>query len=119
MFFYAALYPLIPVWQTHLLPLFLVGHVVLGVCLLEIAAGNTLMTLIGQRLFYNCIFCFFLFAVLAVFLWSGGWLLRSGTVLCFVIGVAEYYVLEFREARCIRLTCSALGRQGSEQCIQV
>ena len=96
LFFYAVLYPLIPVWQTHLLPLFLVGHVVLGVCLLEIAAGNTLMTLIGQRLFYNCIFCFFLFAVLSVFLWRGGWLLRSGTVLCFVIGVAEYYVLEFR-----------------------
>ena len=96
LFFYAVLYPLIPVWQTHLLPLFLVGHVVLGVCLLEIAAGNTLMTLIGQRLFYNCIFCFFLFAVLAVFLWRGGWLLRTGTVLCFVIGVAEYYVLEFR-----------------------
>ena len=96
LFFYAVLYPLIPVWQTHLLPLFLVGHVVLGVCLLEIAAGNTLMTLIGKRLFYNCIFCFFLFAVLAVFLWRGGWLLRTGTVLCFVIGVAEYYVLEFR-----------------------
>ena len=96
LFFYAVLYPLIPVWQTHLLPLFLVGHVVFGVCLLEIAAGNTLMTLIGKRLFYNCIFCFFLFAVLAVFLWRGGWLLRTGTVLCFVIGVAEYYVLEFR-----------------------
>lgn len=96
LFFYAVLYPLIPVWQTHLLPLFLVGHVVLGVCLLEIAAGNTLMTLIGKRLFYNCIFCFFLFAVLAVFLWRGGWLLRTGTALCFVIGVAEYYVLEFR-----------------------
>ena len=96
LFFYAVLYPLIPVWQTHLLPLFLVGHVVLGVCLLEIAAGNTLMTLIGKRLFYNCIFCFFLFAVLAVFLCRGGWLLRTGTVLCFVIGVAEYYVLEFR-----------------------
>ena len=96
LFFYAVLYPLIPVWQTHLLPLFLVGHVVLGVCLLEIAAGNTLMTLIGQRLFYNCIFCFFLFAVLAVFLWRGGLLLRTGTALCFVIGVAEYYVLEFR-----------------------
>lgn len=96
LFFYAVLYPLIPVWKTHLLPLFLVGHVVLGVCLLEIAAGNTLMTLIGKRLFYNCIFCFFLFAVLAVFLWRGGWLLRTGTALCFVIGVAEYYVLEFR-----------------------
>lgn len=30
LFFYAVLYPLIPVWKTHLLPLFLVGHVVLG-----------------------------------------------------------------------------------------
>lgn len=96
LFFYAVLYPLIPVWHTGLLPLFLAGHVVLGVCLLELAAGNMPTAPGGQRLFYNCILCFFLFAVLAVFLWKGGWLLKTGTVLCFVIGVAEYYVLEFR-----------------------
>lgn len=96
LFFYAVLYPLIPVWHTRLLPLFLVGHVVLGVCLLELAAGNLPTALGGQRLFYNCILCFFLFVVLAIFLWRGGWLLKTGTVLCFVVGVAEYYVLEFR-----------------------
>ena len=81
LFFYATLYPLIPVWHTRLLPLFLIGHVVLGVCLLEIAAGNTPVMLGGLRLFYNCILCFFLFAVLSVFLWRGGWLLKTGTVL--------------------------------------
>ncbi|MDD6324324.1 MAG: sulfatase-like hydrolase/transferase [Lachnospiraceae bacterium] len=96
LFFYAVLYPLIPVWHTRLLPLFLAGHVVLGVCLLELAAGNMPTALGGERLFYNCMLCFFLFAALAVFLWKGGWLLKVGTILCFVIGVAEYYVLEFR-----------------------
>lgn len=96
LFLYWLLYPMIPVWHTRLLLLFLAGHVVLGVCLLELAAGNLPTALSAQRMFYNCILCFFLFTALSVVLWRGGWLLNAGTILCFVIGTAEYYVLEFR-----------------------
>lgn len=96
MLLYAALYPVLPVWETRLLPVFLAVHVALGVFLLELAAGTALAELGAKRYWYNALLCGWLFLALSLLLWRGGVWLKAGTVLCFVLGVAEYYVLEFR-----------------------
>lgn len=93
---YLIFYPLIPVWRTRLLPVFLAGHAVLGVYLVETATGNSLSALGTRRILYNSILCGLVLIALALVLWNGRVLLVTGTILCFVLGIAEYYVLEFR-----------------------
>lgn len=89
-------YPKLPVWKTRLLPLFVAGHSVLSVVLLEMAAGTQFQIWSGNKLFYNILLAFVLFTALSFFLWNGRALLTVGTTLCVVIGIAEYYILEFR-----------------------
>ncbi len=94
-FLLLALYPWLPLWETRLLPLFLYGHALLGVFLLELTAGAP-QGLTWRKLLYNTILCSFLFLFLFLFLWNGKLLLKTGTILCFLLGVAQYYVLKFR-----------------------
>ena len=89
-------YPCIPLWNTRLLPVFLAFHSVLSVFLLEVTAGTDIAALGRNRILYNCLICSLVFTVLAAVLWRGKAVLITGTVLCFILGVAEYYVLEFR-----------------------
>lgn len=88
--------PRLPVWRTRLSALLLPGHAFLSVCLLELAAGTPFEGLTARRLFYNTLLCSLLFLVLFLFLWNARVWLTAGTVLCFVIGTAQYYVLQFR-----------------------
>lgn len=93
--FLLVLYPRIPVWETRLMPVFLYIHAVLGVFLLELTAGAP-QGMSWRKWLYNTILCSFLFILLSLFLWNGKLLLKTGTILCVILGVAQYYVLEFR-----------------------
>lgn len=89
-------YPIIPLWRTGLLPVFLVLHTTLSVFLLEWTAGTDILAIGRERLLYNWLLCGMLFIVLALFIWNGRAAIASGTLLCMILGIAEYYVLEFR-----------------------
>ncbi len=107
-------YPYIPVWETRLLPVFLLAHAALGVLILELAAGtniesfmkgvdlaklfvNTEITWTGtQAMLLNFLLACLIFIALSLVLWNGRLLLFVGTLICLVLGIAEYYVLEFR-----------------------
>ena len=96
MLLYLLLYPLLPVWHTRLLPLFMAAHAVLGVFLLEFVVGTS-FELLGFRNFaLNVLLCMIGYVALSLVIWRGGVLLKLGTVICCVLGIAEYYVLEFR-----------------------
>ena len=96
MLLYLLLYPLLPVWHTRLLPLFMAAHAVLGVFLLDFVVGTS-FELLGFRNFaLNVLLCMIGYVALSLVIWRGGVLLKLGTVICCVLGIAEYYVLEFR-----------------------
>ena len=96
MLLYLLLYPLLPVWHTRLLPLFMAAHAVLGVFLLEFVVGTSFDILGFRNFALNVLLCMIGYVALSLVIWRGGVLLKFGTVLCCVIGIAEYYVLEFR-----------------------
>ncbi len=107
-------YPYIPVWETRMLPVFLLAHAALGVLILELAAGtniesfskgvdlaklfvNTEITWTGtQAMLLNFLIACLIFIALSLVLWNGRVLLTVGTLVCLILGIAEYYVLEFR-----------------------
>ncbi len=111
---YGIFYPKIPLWNTKLLPLFLVFHALISIFLLEYAAGTNLsdyvhgvdisrmardsaVTLSGPKtILLNWMIACCIFFVLSLILWNGRLLLFVGTAVFAVIGIAEYYVLEFR-----------------------
>lgn len=96
MLLYLLLYPILPVWHTRLLPLFMVAHAVLGVFLLEFIVGTSFEILGFQNFVRNVLLCMTGYVILSLVIWRGGALLKLGTVICCVLGIAEYYVLEFR-----------------------
>ena len=96
MLLYLLLYPLLPVWHTRLLPLFMAAHAVLGVFLLEFIVGTSFEILGFQNFVRNVLLCMTGYVILSLVIWRGGVLLKLGTVICCVLGIAEYYVLEFR-----------------------
>lgn len=96
MLLYLLFYPVIPVWHTRLLPLFLAVHAVFGVFLLEFVVGTPLAGLGLRNFLLNVMLCLVGFVVLSLVIWNGRVVLVLGTVLCCVLGIAEYYVLEFR-----------------------
>ena len=96
MLLYLLLYPLLPVWHTRMLPLFMAAHVVLGVFLLEFIVGTSFEILGFQNFARNVLLCMTGYVILSLVIWRGGVLLKLGTVICCVLGIAEYYVLEFR-----------------------
>lgn len=96
MLLYLLLYPLFPVWHTRLLPLFMAAHAVLGVFLLEFIVGTSFELLGFQNFVRNVLLCMTGYVILSLVIWRGGVLLKLGTIICCVLGIAEYYVLEFR-----------------------
>ena len=96
MLLYLLLYPLFPVWHTRLLPLFMAAHAVFGVFLLEFIVGTSFEILGFQNFVRNVLLCMTGYVILSLVIWRGGVLLKLGTVICCVLGIAEYYVLEFR-----------------------
>ena len=96
MLLYLLLYPLLPVWHTRMLPLFMAAHAVLGVFLLEFIVGTSFEILGFQNFARNVLLCMTGYVILSLVIWRGGVLLKLGTVICCVLGIAEYYVLEFR-----------------------
>ncbi len=109
---FALLCPLLPVWDTRLLPLFIALHAALGVIVLELTAGTGVWEISSRNLFCNVVLCFLIFAVLSLVLWNGRALLWTGTLLCFVLGLAEYYVLEFRGSPLVPADIFSAGTAG-------
>lgn len=96
MVLFLVFYPVIPVWETRLLPVFLALHAALAVFLLEWTAGTDVLAISRERMLYNWLLCGMIFIVLALFIWNGRGALALGTVFCMILGIAEYYVLKFR-----------------------
>lgn len=72
------------------------AHAVLGVFLLEFIVGTSFEILGFQNFVRNVLLCMTGYVILSLVIWRGGVLLKLGTVICCVLGIAEYYVLEFR-----------------------
>ena len=100
MLLYLLLYPLLPVWHTRLLPLFLAAHAVLGVFLLEFIVGTSFEILGFQNFVRNVLLCMTGYVILSLVIWRGrmllGWTVIS---LAVMLGIAEHYVLEFQDFR--------------------
>ncbi len=109
---FALICPLLPVWNTRLLPLFLAMHAALGVAVLELTAGTSVWELSSRNLLCNIILCFLFFAILSLVLWNGRALLWGGTLVCFILGLAEYYVLEFRGSPLVPADIFSAGTAG-------
>ncbi|MCD7735638.1 MAG: sulfatase-like hydrolase/transferase [Lachnospiraceae bacterium] len=89
--------PFIPKRETNLFPLFIPFHALLSFFLLEYIVGHYIWELDAKTILLNVVLCSYIFIALSVlFLWKGRLVLYGGTVICTILGIAEYYVLKFR-----------------------
>lgn len=96
MLLFLILYRSVPVWHTRLFPVFAIGHAALGVLMIEFVIGTPLRDLGWSNLLCNLVLCSTGFFVLYLLAWKERAAVLVGSVLCLVIGIAEYYVIEFR-----------------------
>lgn len=89
----------IPRIKTKFFSCFVFIHGCIGYCIIEFIIGNSIYGIGLKKGFCNILVCiafFCLFSVIFIVVRKYKAPLFAGTIACFAIGVAEYYVLEFR-----------------------